>query len=447
MLRRVLTVDMPTLTTLTTLTLLTQLAFSSAAITYPSPLTSTTLLWSLTPATVWNTSYLIGNGYLGASIPGIPSAEVLAMNQESFWSGQPLNRTNQDAYRYMGGLQSLIRNGEDVDAETLAGYSYAAQPVSTRHYEPLSQIEFNMEHNSSYSNYMRYLDLSDATAGVLYSNNGTQYQREYFASNPDNVIVIHITSSTPHGLNFHVHQRRQLSASSLNRWEDFSHSYNNNTLIMTGQSASRNAVEYTTGIRAVSTTGSVFTIGDTLLVRNATQATLYFTSTTSFREADPESWVLSHLTGLNATYAQIRSAAVKDYQSLHGRVVLSLGTSTAAQRNMTTETRVAAFVANNASVFDPELVGLYFQFGRYLLIGSSRAGGLPANLQGIWNNNPDPFCEFGSLCWVEWVLGWGWRLMCACFRGQQVYHEHQSAGKLPVDFAIVVDIGYADNSR
>ena len=88
---------------------------------------------------------------------------------------------------------------------------------------------------------------------------------------------------------------------------------------------------------------------------------------------------------------------MKDYQSLHGRVDLSLGTSSAAQRNMTTSDRVAAFVANNASVFDPELISLYFQFGRYLLIGSSRAGGLPSNLQGIWNNNPDPFCEFGSL--------------------------------------------------
>jgi len=107
------------------------------------------------------------------------------------------------------------------------------------------------------------------------------------------------------------------------------------------------------------------------------------------------------LTGLNSTYAQIRSAAVKDYQSLHGRVDLSLGTSSAAQRNMTTEARVAAFVANNASVFDPELVSLYFQFGRYLLIGSSRAGGLPANLQGIWNNNADPFCEFGSVVGVS----------------------------------------------
>jgi alpha-L-fucosidase 2 len=350
---------------------------------------STTILWEKTPGVLWNDSYVIGNGYVGASVLGKPAAETIAMNHEAFWSGQPLNRTNQDALRYMNGLQSEISNGQVVDAETLAGFSYAAQPVSTRHYEPLSQIEFNMEHDTKFTNYIRYLNLTDSITGIYYEKNGTQYTREYLASNPHNVIAIHVSTNVPGGLNFHVHQRRQLAASSLNRWEDYSHAYNNDTLIMTGQSASRNAIEFATGIKGVAYDGKVFTIGDTLLIRNATQATIYFSATTSFRQNDPETWVLDHLNSLKSSYDEIRSAAISDYQKLHQRVDLSLGTSSPAQRANTTSQRLASYVNNGT--FDPELISLYFQFGRYLLIGSSRIGGLPSNLQGIWNNNPDPF--------------------------------------------------------
>lgn len=360
-----------------------------AALTHSNGSQSTNLLWEMTPGVLWNDSYVIGNGYVGASVLGKPAGEVLAMNHEAFWSGQPLNRTNQDALRYMNGLQSEIFNGQVVDAETLAGFSYAAQPVSTRHYEPLSQLEFNMEHDPSFTNYMRYLNLTDSTTGIYYEKNGTQYTREYLASNPHNVIAIRVSTNVPGGLNFHVHQRRQLAASSLNRWEDYSSAYNNNTLIMTGQSASRNAIVFATGIKGVANDGKVFTIGDTLLVRNATQATIYFSATTSFRQTDPEAWVKDHLNSLTASYDEIRSAAVSDYQKLHQRVELNLGTSSAAQRANTTSQRLASYVNNGT--FDPELISLYFQFGRYLLIGSSRVGGLPSNLQGIWNNNPDPF--------------------------------------------------------
>ena len=114
-----------------------------------------------------------------------------------------------------------------------------------------------MNHGTNYTNYQRYLDLDTATAGLYYINNGTQYTREYFGSGPDNVIVIHVTSSAPRGLSINVHQRRQLAASSLNRWEDTSYATKNSTVIMTGQSASRDGIQYATGIKAVSATGKV----------------------------------------------------------------------------------------------------------------------------------------------------------------------------------------------
>jgi len=112
----------------TTFAVAAQLSFV-AALSYPNSSQSTSLLWDNKPATVWNQSYVIGNGYLGASTGGIPSAEILAMNHEAFWSGGPLNRTNQDALRYMPGLQSEIVNGHPKDAESLGLISYTGQPV------------------------------------------------------------------------------------------------------------------------------------------------------------------------------------------------------------------------------------------------------------------------------------------------------------------------------
>ncbi|GAB7341903.1 hypothetical protein MBLNU457_g0212t1 [Dothideomycetes sp. NU457] len=348
----------------------------------------TTRLWETTPGTNWNDSYLIGNGFLGAAISGGAASDTIAINEDSFWSGGYLNRTNPDAYRYMGGLQSEIVNGRVVDASTLAGFSYAATPVSTRHYEPLGDLELTMDHSSNYTNYERYLDVGDATAGVYYVKNGTEYQREYLASYPANLMAIRLNVSTPGSLSFHVHMRRS-PPNSLNRWEDSSRAYYNNSIVITGQSGSHTGIGFAAGAKVVSPDGSVFTIGDTILCRNATEAWIYWTAATTYRVTDPASTVLSHLTASNQTYAEVRAAHVKDYQTYHGRVNLSLGNSSTLQRSMPTSKRIISLLYD--STFDPELLALYFQFGRHLLLASSRIGSLPANLQGIWNQNLDPF--------------------------------------------------------
>jgi len=358
------------------------------AISPPNSSAYTSRLWESTPGTNWNDSYLIGNGFLGAAISGGAASDTIAINEDSFWSGGYLNRTNPDAYRYMGGLQSEIVNGEVVDATTLAGFSYAGTPVSTRHYEPLGDLELTMDHSANYTNYERYLDVHDATAGVYYVKNGTQYQREYLASYPANLMAIKLTTSTPGNLSFHVHMRRS-PPNSLNRWEDSSHAYYNNSIVITGQSGSHTGIVFAIGAKVVAPGGSVFTIGDTILCRNATEAWIYWTAATAFRVMDPASTVLSHLSASNQTYEELRATHVKDYQTYHSRVSLSLGNSSSIQRSTPTSKRITSMLYN--STFDPELLALYFQFGRHLLLASSRIGSLPANLQGIWNQNLDPF--------------------------------------------------------
>lgn len=152
-----------------------------------------------------------------------------------------------------------------------------------------------------------------------------------------------------------------------------------------------NHSQFAAGAKIVAADGKVSTLGDYVFCKNSTEAWVYFQAWTSFRREDPKSAVLEDLAATTDTYDDVRAAHVADYQSYFNRASLDLGASTIAQRKMTTNERVKAL---SKKTFDPELAALYFQFGRYLLIATSRAGTLPTNLQGIWNSDFDP--EWGS---------------------------------------------------
>lgn len=348
-------------------------------------------IWGTTPGVQYNESFLIGNGRLGAAVSGAPQSETMPVNEDSFWSGGLLDRVNADALAYMAEMQSLIANGQPGEASTLAGFAYAGTPVSTRHYDRLGDLQLSMDHGSSVSDYERWLDVHDGTSGVYYTVDNVTYMREYMASNPDDVIAIRIAADKPGAVGFDVHLRR---GASLNRYQDYAQKVGIDTVVIGGGSASVNAIEFASGARVVARGGTVKTIGDTILCDGADEAWVYFTSWTSFRKSDPRSAVLADLAAIsssNDAYANIRAAHVFDYQNLAGRVALDLGSSSDEQKVMNTSDRMAAL---SSSGFDPELVALYFQFGRYLLISSSRDKTLPPNLQGIWNDDFDP--QWGS---------------------------------------------------
>lgn len=360
---------------------------SATALEPPASAKHSLRLWSDSPGVNWNESYLIGNGRLGAAIRGNVASDIIGTNEDSFWSGGLLHRVNQDARSQMPKLQSLIREGRVQEAERLANFAYTGQPFSVRHYEPLGDWELYMNHTDDATSYERYLDVDNSSSGVYYVKNGTAYLREYIASYPDDVMAIHIKSNVSGAVSFNTHLRRG-EAPSLNRWEDYAAHVSDNTIVIDGQSASSTGIMYASGAKVVASGGRVYALGDTIICDNADEATIYYTAWTDYRKQDPKASVISQLSAVTKPYQDMKTAHVEDYQRLAHRVALSFGNSTSKQRSMSTSQRVGAL---NNGTFDSELMSLYFQFGRYLLISSSRLGSLPSNLQGIWNYNPDPF--------------------------------------------------------
>ncbi|EPS39075.1 hypothetical protein H072_7150 [Dactylellina haptotyla CBS 200.50] len=345
-------------------------------------------IWTNAAGSYYNDSYLIGNGRLGAAIPGGVASEVIRVNEDSLWSGGKLSRVNPDANDKMSTMQSFLAQQRNPEAARLAGFAYAGTPVSARHYEPLGDIQLAMNHSGSATGYERWLDVENSSAGVYYTVGGVSYKREYIASNPDDIIAIHITASKPGSVSFNVHLRK---GQTLNRWEDYTYKVGSDTTVMGGESQGKSGVEFSAGVRIVASGGSVYTLGDYVLCDNADEATIYFTAWTDYRQRDPMNKVLADLSNIGGkSWSSIQSAHVADYQKYAGRVSLSLGKSSDAQKALSTPKRLASI----ATAFDPELVSLYFQFGRYLFISSSRANTLPPNLQGIWDQEMDP--QWGS---------------------------------------------------
>lgn len=346
-------------------------------------------LWESSPAVNWNDSFLIGNGRIGAVVGGSVASDVIHVNEDSFWSGGPLHRVNPDAASQMPIMQSDIRNGDIPGAATLAGYAYQGMPVSTQHYDPLGDLTLTMDAGAgSTTNYERWLDLADSTTGVYYTIGNVTYQRELFASQPDGVVAMRIVSSTPGAVSFHLHLDR---GESLNRWEDYSEKVGSDTIVMGGASGGNAPIGYAAGAKIVASSGSISTLGDFVFCKNATAAWVYFSSWTTYRQADPRSAVLADLNAVgNKSYSDVRADHGADYQTYFNRTTLSLGNSTTVQRKQTTSARLTSL----STAFDPEIAALYFQFGRYMLISTSRTGTLPPNLQGIWNSDFDP--QWGS---------------------------------------------------
>lgn len=355
-------------------------------------------IWDTSAASSYSDNYPIGNGRVGAMVGGSASSEAIQVNEDSYWSGRLLHRVNPDAYRTVKQMQTLLTQGFLQDATNIAGYGYQGTPVSTQHYGNLGYLTLAMNHTKSVTGYQRWLDLEEGAAGMYYVSEGVEYSREYIASNPDDVIAIRIKASQPRSVGFTIHLDR---GSSLNRWEAYSEPLDNDTILIGGSSDGVAGIDWSAGARVVSSGGAVYTMGDYVFCSGADEATIYFTTWTTFRKPDPRGAVISTLTqAAGKSYSSVRETHIADYQKYMSRVSLNLGNSTAAQKARTTPQRMAAF---STTAFDPELAALYFQFGRYALIATSRQGTLPPNLQGIWNQDMDP--EWGSKYTININLG------------------------------------------
>jgi alpha-L-fucosidase 2 len=329
-------------------------------------------LWHAQPAPQWDQATPIGAGRLGAMIFGGPRRERIQLNEETLWSGGPRDTVNVEAMSEMGNVRRLLFAGKPREAIELADETMMARPRRLLPYQTLGDLWLAFEGHDAATDYRRELDLASAVARVSYRAGGVGFTRELFASHPAQVIVVRLYSEQPNQISVTV---------GLNRERDATTTATGDSLIMRGQLDGGGGLKFQSTLKAMAEGGSVKAQGDQLVISKANVVTLLLAASTNYRGNDPQATCERQIKQAAAqSYARLREAHVADYQSLFNRVELELGDSGALAR-LPTDKRLELVKQGGE---DHQLIAQYFQFGRYLLISSSRPGDLPANLQGVW---------------------------------------------------------------
>jgi alpha-L-fucosidase 2 len=344
------------------------------------------LLWYDKPATEWTDALPIGNGRLGAMIFGNPASEQLQLNEDTLYAGSPYEPNNPEALQALPEARRLIFEGKYKEAHDLVGAKMMAQPIKQMPYEPVGDLKLSFPGHESFSKYRRQLDLNTAITTVSYKVGAIVFTREIFASPVDQLIVVRLTSDSPHQLNFsatfETPQKARVSTESKD------------TLVLYGvngdSSGIKGGLKFESRVLVLPRNGETVAERERIVVRNADSALLLIAAATSYRSfkdisGDPRAITTAQLRRASRkSLASLRTMHVREYQRLFHRVKLDLGYTDPA--NLPTDQRPAQFLQG----LDPQLATLYFQYGRYLLISSSRPGSQPANLQGIWNHLMTP---------------------------------------------------------
>lgn len=341
-------------------------------------------LWYRQPATQWTEALPIGNGRIGAMIFGGTTRERLQLNDDTLWTGGPYDPANPDARAALPEVRHLIAAGRYAEAQALADARLMGTPRTQMAYQSVGDLLLTLEpEGGTIADYERDLALDTAIATTRFLHDGVRHRREIFASAPDGVIVARMTADAPFDLDISLASAqpdaRCVAADSM--------------LTLTGRNATRAGIPGALRFAAraaVSSDGAIAADGTRLRVRRARQVTVVLAMATSFRRfddvgGDPEALTRAALARVaRRSYRHLRADAVAAHAALFGRVSLDLGSTKAA--SLPTDERVRV----NRPLEDPALAALYFDYGRYLLIASSRAGSQPANLQGLWNESDDP---------------------------------------------------------
>jgi alpha-L-fucosidase 2 len=338
-------------------------------------------LWYTKPALKWTEALPIGNGRLGAMIFGGVENDRIQFNEETLWNGAPNDYAHKGAVKFLEPIRQLLFDGKQKEAEELAMKEFMSVPLSQKTYQAFGDLNLHFQNQSSVTNYHRELDLKDAVHRVSYSSSGINYTREYFASNPDQVIVICLKADQKKALNFTL---------------DFDALHEAKTMLASGNTITLKVQVKDGALRGVASLkviadGTVSVTGNQLSVSGAKTATIYLSAATNYINykdvsGNPDQKVQQTLARLeNKKYEQIRDLHIADYQKLFARFDVQFSEN--EQSKLPTNERIVAF---SKEANDPQLLALYIQYGRYLLISSSRPGNQPANLQGIWNDQLSP---------------------------------------------------------
>lgn len=342
-------------------------------------------LWYKKPAGDWNEALPIGNGRLGAMVFGRMEKETIQLNEDTVWYGGPRNRNNPDAKPNLPKIRELILAGRLKEAQELSALALTGLPEKQRHYVPLGDLllQFTNHGQDAADSYCRELDLDAGLAKVTYQMEGVWYTREIFSSFPDQAIIIRLTADKPGMISLKARFDRKGW-----RYIERTIKWGQDGLIMQGHCGGENGSLLRAALKSVIEGGSQHTIGEHLIIDCADQVTLMIAGGTTYRFPDPEQVCKDLLEEASKQpYAQLLERHLADYQAIFRRVELQLGEGIDSRAALPTDERLEA-VKQGAD--DAGLMALYFQFGRYLLIASSRPGSLPANLQGIWNDSFTP---------------------------------------------------------
>ncbi|HEU4796518.1 MAG TPA: glycoside hydrolase family 95 protein, partial [Pyrinomonadaceae bacterium] len=344
------------------------------------------LLWYDKPASEWTEALPIGNGRLGAMIFGGPAIEQLQLNEDTLYAGSPYDPNNPEALKALPEARQLIFEGKYKEAHDLVGAKMMAQPIKQMPYEPVGDLKLLFPDHDNVSNYRRQLDLDTAIATMSYNVGVTTFMREIFASPVDQVIVVHLTANRRRRLNFAVTFETPQKATVATEGEE--------TLVLSGvngdSSGIKGGLKFESRVLVLAQGGQTLTAKERIVVNNADSALLFIASATSYRSykdtrGDPKAIISEQLKLASPkTFFSLRAAHIREHQRLFHRVKLNLGRTGAA--DLPTDQRPVQFLQG----LDPHLATLYFQYGRYLLISSSRPGSQPANLQGVWNHLMTP---------------------------------------------------------
>lgn len=350
------------------------------------------------PAKEWTEALPIGNGRMGAMVFGRMELERLQLNEDTLWSGPPKEWNNPESLEVLPEVRRLLKEGKHAEADQLSKKMMGAY---TQSYLPFGDLNISFDHGDIGWNYKRTLELTEGVATTQFQIGETVYTREVFASYPDQIIVMRLESSVPGRLGF------KASFSSLLRHEqafDGNHAilsgyapevvhpsyYPADNPIRYGNPGETDAMRFEGRIAVTHEGGTSKVDASGIRIVGADRATIYLSMATSFngydrlpgKEGKDESACAKKNleNALQYNYAELRARHVEDYQRLYQRVELDLGPGL-APADLPTDERIVEYGGK-----DPYLVNLLFQYGRYLMISSSRPGTQPANLQGIWNH-------------------------------------------------------------
>lgn len=350
-------------------------------------------LWYEKPATKWVEALPVGNGYMGAMVFGGVDKERIQFNEGTLWQGHPQDYSHVGAAESLAEIRRLLFEGDQRRAQALAMDKFMSVPLRQMPYQPFGDLHLEFNLGANCSDYMRTLDLASATAITEFSVGEKHYRREVFASYPDRVVVVRLTASQPGSVSF-----KAWLTSPHTKIESLA--LDQTTLALRGQPADcvfeksgeppvGSVLRFEARLQAIIAKGSIQAEGNVLKVENADSVTLLLAAATSyvdFEETDGDPVAACGNTiaaAMTKAPADLYRAHLGDYQSLFRRVSFELdGTSP----DVPTDERIRRC----AQTPDVGLEALLFHFGRYLLIACSRAGGQPANLQGIWNDELAP---------------------------------------------------------